>query len=225
MGSYQIIRTEELVLYSSELFYSVCNFISLPKRLSLPKISLPKRRSKNLDRNESNECYQKVLKELQQLALIGMQKEQLIFDSELVNEQMKEPEYIKEFISSHVAHSKWHLVLQFLAGLLGREMKMSDRCRSCVLAFAEHLSCEIQDEDVGCVLFCRRRACSYDPACRDVSPSGTDITVRSYGVFHPACRDEILLLALAKHDISVTRHKYLTILAFFFIYLQQKALL
>ncbi len=69
------------------------------------------------------------------------------------------------------------------------------------------------------------RACSYDPTCRDVSPSGTDITVCSYGVFHPACRDEILLLALAKHDISVTRHKYLTILAFFFIYLQQKALL
>ena len=29
------------------------------------------------------------------------------------------------------------------------------------------------------------RACSYDPACRD-------------GVFHPPCRDEILLLALAK---------------------------
>ncbi len=42
------------------------------------------------------------------------------------------------------------------------------------------------------------RACSYDPACRDVSPSGTDISMRSYGVFHPPCRDEILLLALAK---------------------------
>ena len=35
-------------------------------------------------------------------------------------------------------------------------------------------------------------------ACRDVSPSVEDISVRSYGVFHPACR-EILLLALAKH--------------------------
>ncbi len=42
------------------------------------------------------------------------------------------------------------------------------------------------------------RTCSYDPACRDVSPSGTDISMRSYGVFHPACREEILLLALAK---------------------------
>ncbi len=44
----------------------------------------------------------------------------------------------------------------------------------------------------------RTRACSYDPACRDVSPGGTDISMRSHGVFHPACRDEILLLALAK---------------------------
>ncbi len=145
--------------------------------------------SKNLDRNESNECYQKVLKELQQLAFIGMQKEQLIFDSELVNERMKEsgllhclpvpffqtqvcfihltvqeflaakhivetkePEDIKQFISSHVEHGKWHLVLQFLAGLLGRKMKMSNQYRSCVLSFTEHLSCEIEDEDIVCVL-------------------------------------------------------------------------
>ena len=43
--------------------------------------------------------------------------------------------------------------------------------------------------------------CSYDPACRNVSPGGRDISMRSYGVFHPACRDEILLLALAKHII------------------------
>ena len=41
------------------------------------------------------------------------------------------------------------------------------------------------------------RACSYDPVCRDVSPSRTDTSMRSYGVFHPACPDEILLLALA----------------------------
>ena len=47
--------------------------------------------------------------------------------------------------------------------------------------------------------FDRLRACSYDPAFRDVSPSGEDISLRSYGVFHPACRDEILLLAFAKH--------------------------
>ena len=146
---------------------------------------------KNHDRNESNECYEKIIKELQQLAFIGMENEQLIFESELVNEQMKEsgllhclpvpffqiqtqvcfihltvqeflaakhiveakePEDIKEFISSHVEHGKWHLVLQFLAGLLGRKMKMSDQYWSCVLAVAEHLSCEIKDEDIVCGL-------------------------------------------------------------------------
>ena len=44
----------------------------------------------------------------------------------------------------------------------------------------------------------RVRACSYDPACQDVSPSVTDISMRSYLGFHPVCRDEIVLLALAK---------------------------
>ncbi len=146
---------------------------------------------KNHDRNESNECYEKIIKQLQQLAFIGMENEQLIFESELVNEQMKEsgllhclpvpffqiqtqvcfihltvqeflaakqivetkePEDIKEFISSHVEHGKWHLVLQFLAGLLGRKMKMSDQYRSCVLAFTEHLSCKIRGEDIVCLL-------------------------------------------------------------------------
>ena len=37
------------------------------------------------------------------------------------------------------------------------------------------------------------RACSYDPACRDVSLTETNISVRSYGIFRPACRDEITM--------------------------------
>ncbi len=147
--------------------------------------------SKNLDRNESNQCYENVIKELQQLAFIGIENEQLIFESELVNEQMKEsgllhclpvpflqiqtqacfihltiqeflaakhiieaknPENIEGFVSSHVDHSKWHLVFQFLAGLLGRKMKVSDQYRSCVLAFTVHLSCEVKDKDIVCIL-------------------------------------------------------------------------
>ncbi len=43
---------------------------------------------------------------------------------------------IEAFISSHVKIGKWHLVLQFLAGLLGRQMKISDQYRSCVSIFA-----------------------------------------------------------------------------------------
>jgi Ran GTPase-activating protein (RanGAP) involved in mRNA processing and transport len=143
---------------------------------------------KNHDRSESKVCCVKVIKELQRLAFNGMKNDQqLIFDGELVNEQMKEsgllhclpvpffqiqtqvcfihltvqeflaaqhivetkePEDIKKFICSHVEHGKWHLVLQFLAGLLGRKMKMSDRYRSCVLAFTGHLSCKTEEENI-----------------------------------------------------------------------------
>ena len=64
------------------------------------------------------------------------------------------PVKIKEFISSHINSGKWHLVLQFIAGLLGKEIKMlkKDHCevKDCVLAFAE--SFELKPEDgVYCV--------------------------------------------------------------------------
>ena len=51
--------------------------------------------------------------------------------------EMFSPEKIKEFIFSHIKSSKWHLVLQFIAGLLGKEIKMfqKDRFKDCVLAF------------------------------------------------------------------------------------------
>ena len=143
---------------------------------------------KNHDRNETKE-HKKVISDLEQLGFNGIENDQLIFDGEFVNEQMKEsgllhclpvpifqiqpqicfihltvqeflaakhivetkePEDIKEFISSHVKDSKWHLVLQFLAGLLGKKMEMSDRYRSCVLAFGEHLCSEIEGEDIVC---------------------------------------------------------------------------
>ena len=64
--------------------------------------------------------------------------------------ETKEPEEIKEFISSHVEHGKWHLVLQFLAGLLGKKMEMAEEYRSCVLAFGEHFHprTEYDSEDI-----------------------------------------------------------------------------
>ena len=39
--------------------------------------------------------------------------------------------------------------------------------------------------EVGIKIWAFLRACSYDPACRDVSPSGTDISMRSSGGFIP----------------------------------------
>ena len=56
-------------------------------------------------------------------------------------------EEMKEFIFSHIKSSKWHLVLQFIAGLLGKEIKMfqKHRYKDCVLAFAK--SFELKRED------------------------------------------------------------------------------
>ena len=61
--------------------------------------------------------------------------------------EMFSPKKIKEFIFFHIHSSKWHLVLQFIAGLLGKEIKMfrKDRYKDCVLAFAK--SFELTSED------------------------------------------------------------------------------
>jgi hypothetical protein len=48
------------------------------------------------------------------------------------------PEKIKEFILSHIESGKWHLVLQFIAGLFVKKNDYPD----CVLAFAESFVCE-----------------------------------------------------------------------------------
>ncbi len=51
------------------------------------------------------------------------------------------PEEIEKFISTHIGSGKWHLVLQFIAGLLGEKMKMSGSdYHHCVLAFPKGLT-------------------------------------------------------------------------------------
>mgnify|MGYP002803517157 CR=1 FL=1 len=47
------------------------------------------------------------------------------------------PAEIGEFIFSHIKGDKWHLVLQFIAGLLGKKIKIFDEYYQCFLAFAE----------------------------------------------------------------------------------------
>ena len=50
------------------------------------------------------------------------------------------PTEIKKFILDHIRSGKWHLVLQFMAGLLREKIKMFGReYRDCVFAFAESL--------------------------------------------------------------------------------------
>ena len=56
------------------------------------------------------------------------------------------PGEIETFICDHVTgnyfrQSKWHLVLQFIAGLLGKKMKMVDcKYRDCISTFAKGFS-------------------------------------------------------------------------------------
>ena len=139
-----------------------------------------KHHHRNADRNSTAH---EALKKLQQLAFLGMESGQLIFDQVLFDEEMKTsgllnslsnpifplqtqfcfihltiqeflaarhvtetfvPLEIKKFISDHVESGKWHLVLQFIAGLLGKKIKNFDReYKDCVFAFAE--SFEVTD--------------------------------------------------------------------------------
>ncbi len=54
------------------------------------------------------------------------------------------PEEIKEFIFTHIENGtgKWHLVLQFIAGLLGKKVKMfkGNQYSDCVLSFMQRLN-------------------------------------------------------------------------------------
>ena len=48
------------------------------------------------------------------------------------------PKEITKFITSHIKSGKWHLVLQFIAGLLGKKIKIDENCyKDCVLAFTQ----------------------------------------------------------------------------------------
>ncbi len=52
--------------------------------------------------------------------------------------EMFAPEEITEFITTHIESGKWHLVLQFIAGLLGKKIKIDENCyKDCVLAFTQ----------------------------------------------------------------------------------------
>ena len=75
------------------------------------------------------------------------------------------PEKIQEFILSHIESGKWHLVLQFIAGLLGKKNGYKD----CVLVFAESFVCkdgilDVTDNSVLFVIKCLREVDDEDTA-------------------------------------------------------------
>ena len=133
------------------------------------------------ERKRSRAEKDEALLKLQRLAFLGMENGQLVFDQELVDDEMKKsglfnslsnslqtqfcfvhltiqeflaarhvtetftPAKTKEFISDHVGSGKWHLVLQFVAGLLGKKIKMFDNYYDCLLMFAKSFT-EIDDK-------------------------------------------------------------------------------
>ena len=115
---------------------------------------------------------------LQDMAFHGMENDQLVFDEQSYDKQIRNsglinslsnpifplktqfcfihltiqeflaakhatetfaPAELKKFISDHARSGKWHLVLQFIAGLLGKRIEMEKEYKECLLAFAESI--------------------------------------------------------------------------------------
>ena len=128
--------------------------------------------------NDGDPTKKETLIKLQDMAFHGIENDQLVFDEESFDEQIRNsglvnslsnpifplktqvcfihltmqeflaakhatetfaPAKLKKFISDHVRSGKWHLVLQFIAGLLGKRIKMEKEYKECLLAFAESI--------------------------------------------------------------------------------------
>ena len=136
--------------------------------------------------NDGDPIKKETLSKLQYMAFHGIDNDQLVFDEESFDEQIRNsglvnslsnpifplktqfcfihltmqefltakhateafaPAELKTFISDHVRSGKWHLVLQFIAGLLGKRIKMEKEYKECLLAFAE--SIYVHDGKIG----------------------------------------------------------------------------
>ena len=133
--------------------------------------------------DDGNDVKKETLSKLQELAFRGLENDQLVFNEESLEEQMKNSglvnslsnpifplktqfcfihltiqeflaakhatetlapaNQLKRFITDHVKCAKWHLVLQFVAGLVGKKNNMTTMefrgMPSCV--FRKHRSC------------------------------------------------------------------------------------
>ena len=128
--------------------------------------------------DDGNDVKKETLGKLQQAAFCGIENDQLVFNEDLFDEQLRNsglvnslsnpifqlktqfcfihltiqeflaakhatetlaPAELKKLISDHVRSGKWHLVLQFVAGLVGEKIKMEKEYKECLLAFAESI--------------------------------------------------------------------------------------
>ena len=130
--------------------------------------------------DDGNDVRREILSKLQELAFRGLENDQLVFNEESFEEQLRNSGLVnslsnpifplktqfcfihltiqeflaakhatetlaptsklKRFITDHVKCAKWHLVLQFVAGLVGKKNNMTTmEFKECLLAFSESI--------------------------------------------------------------------------------------
>ena len=113
------------------------------------------------------------------------------------------PEEIKKFIFSHIESGQWHLVLQFIAGLLGKKIKMFKKndYNDCVLAFTHRVI--VKD---GKIDFYRDYSLLFVMKCirevddEDVVREACETTVMNDVVSISNCRTIMAVTALTSTD-------------------------
>ena len=113
---------------------------------------------------------------------------------------------IKEFISGHITSSKWHLVVQFIAGLLGKKIRLFDgeQYKDCVAAFAESLVNFRVHIQVSCnnvfVMKCLREMGLDDKIAKEIyeTTGMSNVTTLSAGLFYkPSLSDWVTVTFFA----------------------------
>ena len=114
---------------------------------------------------------------------------------------------IKKFITSHIGNGKWHLVLQFIAGLLGKK----NGYKGCVLAFAQSFivkddTLDVRDNPLTLlVLKCLREADDEDiakEACETTAMNHAVSLTRTFSKVTMTCT-HVGSLEILKGDMDI----------------------
>jgi hypothetical protein len=121
-----------------------------------------------------------------------------------VTETFTQPE-IKKFISDHVESGKWHLVLQFIAGLLGKKIMMFDKeYKDSIFAFAESLevtSGEIQVNYHNLFIIKCLREADNEEICKEVCETTAlnDVVKLDHGLYYVSPSEWAAVSFICKH--------------------------
>ena len=125
------------------------------------------------------------------------------------------PADIKEFISSHFGEPRWHLVLQFIAGILGKKMTMfSCKYEDCVMVYAEgfkqirNKTIELSYDQVF-VMKCLREL-DNERIAKDVcgrTPLKDVESLRSTCLVHPSLSDWAAVIFISKYLNNLSRFR------------------